>query len=361
MNAKDLGSHITLGRGRHLIHGIHVAMLVVVFGAILSAGLFTRAKAVPLGARSVTVSTSAISATAEHDFSLTLSTAASVGSISFEYCQESPLFDYTCTAPAGLDLSSAVLSSQSGETGFSIHPSSTSSYLILTRPSSVAIPGIATYDFSNITNPSVVATTFVRVATHASTDASGPRIDEGGLAFATTNPLNVEAYVPPFIILCTGIAVAPDCSNASGASVNLGDLSANFPNTGTSQFAVATNDDAGYNAYILGTTMTSGTFVIPANNSQSPSSPGSSQFGLNLVANTNPAIGDPPSGLGTGIPSTFYDDTDLFRFQNGDLIASSILPTDFNRFTLSYLVNVSQNQSPGLYTTTMTVLGVADF
>jgi len=226
----------------------------------------------------------------------------------------------------------------------------------------VAIPGVSTYVFSNVTNPSQSnSSAFVRVATYASNNGSGTRIDEGGLAFAITNPLNITADIPPYLTLCTGITVSVDCSAADGSSINFGELSENSTAAATSQFAIASNDDTGYNAYILGSTLTSGIHEIPQNNSQSASNRGSGQFGLNLVANSSPTVGGGSDGSGTGIVNTSYDDSDLFKFSSGDLVASSAQSTEFNRFTLSYVVNVSADQPPGLYRATMTILGVADF
>lgn len=317
--------------------------------------------AATFGTRSLSLSTAEAGAVADHNFSLTLVTASSVGSISFEYCQESPLFDYTCTSPDGLDLSSLNLTAQSGETGFSIG-SVTANSVILTRSASVVTPGLSTYYFSNVTNPSEANTSsFVRIATYASTNGSGSRIDEGGMAFSTTGPVNVQAEVPPFLTLCSGVTVDVDCTTIIGNSIDLGELSSSQVNAATSQFAVATNDYSGYNVYVLGNTMTSGVHTIGANNAQALSIPGSSQFGLNLVANTDPLLGSASDGPGTGLVSNNYNDSNLFKFQSGDLISGSIASTDFNRFTITYVVNIPVSQHGGVYSSNLTIMATASF
>lgn len=362
MTPKELGEHINTTIVRRFVHCLHALFILTVLASMLSSAFISSALAVPIGERSLTISTPAAGAVSTHTFSLTLNSAVFIGSLSMEYCQESPIFDDVCTSPMGLSLSGTAISAQTGETGFSIHPTSSVNKIILTRAASIVVPGVSTYVLSGIINPSQSNTsTFVRVATHASSDATGSRIDEGGLAFSTSNPLNVQAAIPPALTLCAGLTVAVDCSVATGPAINFGDLTSATTGKASSQFAIASNDDTGYNAYIMGATMTSGVNQIPPVTTQSVSSVGSGQFGINLVANTNPAIGDSQSGPGTGVVSSNYDDSNLFKFTSGDVVASSSISTDFNRFTLTYIVNVANNQPEGIYTTTMTVLGVANF
>lgn len=313
--------------------------------------------------RTVTISTPLPSAVATHSFTFDIPTTSDIGSIVFEYCSNSPVFFDSCTPPAGLDVSSAVLASQFGNTGFSIdNTDGTATKIVLTRP---VAPGIITsnsYVFSNITNPSFVSpSTFVRISTHASTDGSGPWIDTGGVGFAIQSVFNVGAYVPPFLQLCVGITVSPDCSAISGDSINLGILSSTRANFAQSQFATATNDPTGYNIFALGNTMTSGSNVINSLASPSPSFPGTAQFGINLRANLIPPIGQDPVGLGTAAPTADYNLPNRFTFIPGDNIASSTINTNYNRMTVSYLVNVPSNQAPGIYATTITYLAVVQF
>lgn len=362
MTPKELGEYKTTRAARRLIRSLRAVLIFTVAGSMIISAFISSALAIPIGARSLSISTPAASAVSMHTFSLTLNSAVSVGSFSMEYCQESPIFDDACTSPAGLSLSSVTLSAQSGETGFSIHPASTVNKIILSRVASLVTLGVSTYSFSGVINPSQAnKSTFVRVANYASSDATGARIDEGGLAFSTSNPLNVEAAIPPALTLCTGITVAVDCSSSSGTAIDFGDLSSSTTGRASSQFAISSNDDSGYNAYIMGSTMTSGVNQIPPVTTQTVSTTGSGQFGINLVANTNPAIGEPLTGPGTGMVNTNYDDANLFKFTSGDVVASSIFSTDFNRFTLTYIANVANSQPEGIYTTTMTILAVANF
>jgi hypothetical protein len=319
--------------------------------------------AIDLNLRSVTLSSAVPSAVTTHTFRFSLPTTNDVGSIVLEYCSNSPIIYVSCTAPLNLDTSAAVLASQLGNTGFSIDTAdSTINKIVLTR---AVAPGTLvpnTYVFNNITNPSVSGdTTYVRLSTYASQDGSGAFIDKGAVAFTVQTIFTVGTFVPPFLKLCVGVTVAPDCSSFIGDSVDLGTLSSARANTGQSQFATGTNDPNGYNIYVIGTTMTSGNNIISSLPNPAPSFPGTSQFGINLRANLIPSIGQDPVGLGTGVPTPSYNIQNRFIYNEGDDIASSPLPSDYNRMTVTYLVNVPKNQPPGIYTTTITYLAVVQF
>jgi hypothetical protein len=325
--------------------------------------LHSRSQALHIQNHSVSISTAVVSATASHNFSFTYPSTSSVGSIVLLYCDGGALQPMPCNAPAGLDTSGAVLASQSGNAGFSIDaPNSTSNKIVLTRASSAGATVASTYNFNNIINPSTAnATTYVRISTYATTDGTGPDNDDGAVAFATVDKFQVGAFVPPFIKLCVGITVAADCSSISGNSINLGILSSSATRFATSEFAAGTNSFTGYNIFALGTTMTSGNNVIPAINPAGTSKVGTSQFGLNLRANTSPALGANPQGAGTGVPLAGYNTPNIFKFQNGDNISSSNLATDYSKMTTSYVVNINSAQAAGIYATTITYLAVGEF
>jgi hypothetical protein len=154
--------------------------------------------------------------------------------------------------------------------------------------------------------------------------------------------------------------VTSNCSSSDGLGINVGILKSTQANSGTTQAGAATNDESGYTLSVLGNTMTAGNNTIPALNTPTASAPGTGQFGINLRANTNPAVGQNPSG-GSGAPTSPYNQPNLFTFVSGDAIATSPLPTDFTVYTISYLVNIPAGQAPGTYSTTMTYVAVASF
>jgi hypothetical protein len=294
--------------------------------------------------------------------SFTYATAASVGSLAFEYC-DSPVFDYSCAAPNGLDVTSAGLDGQSGNTGFSIDSlNTTANRLVLTRPAVITATVASQYDFSNITNPSTAGqTVYVRIATYTSIDGSGAYTDNGAVAFAMNAPFSIGAAVPPFLQLCAGVTVTSNCSSASGDRINLGNLSTGSTKAGTSQFAGGTNAVSGYTVFIQGTTMTSGNNTIKALSTQTPSFPGNNQFGINLRDNSVPNVGANTSGPGSASPMANYNTANLYKYLNGEAIARSTLPSDYNRMTVSYVININDSQPPGVYASTFTYLATATF
>ena len=344
-------------RFSYLVHAILYTVVLLLFA-------YSRALAIPeLSNRSIQSSSGIPSAQVTQTISFSMTTLGTLGSIEFEHCTNSPFIGTPCTAPAGLSLSTAALAAETNNTGFSIDLiNSTVNRIVLTRVPGAALAGQNSYSFNSITNPSAAnQTVFIRMATYASTDASGARSDTVAVAYSTQGAFIVGAFVPPFLLFCAAVTVSTDCSSTNGSLISLGELVTNQTKYATSQFSGATNDPAGFAVYIIGQTMTAGNQIIPALASPSGSVTGVSQFGINLRANASPSVGSNPSGAGTSVINTNYNTPNLFMFNNGDQLTNSPISTDFNLQTVSYIVNVSNAQAPGYYATTMTYLAVAAF
>ncbi len=167
--------------------------------------------------------------------------------------------------------------------------------------------------------------------------------------------------MPPFLIFCSGVTVAADCGTINGSNADFGSFSKTAVKTVNTQFAVATNDPTGYAIYVTGTTLTSGNNTINAMSTKDISRVGQEQFGLNLRQNSSPSSGSEVTGVGTGVPLGDYSDVNNFTYRSGDMIARSPLSTDFNRFTVTYIANIAEDQPPGLYSTTLSYLAVVQF
>lgn len=322
-------------------------------------------KAADLISRSITLGSSFPSENTTHTFRFTTATASNIGSIQFEYCSNSPLFIDPCTAPAGLNVLSAGIANQAGLTGFSVSGATSSSNLIITRPA-IAVPSgtTASFVFSNIINPSTPnEVDYVRITVFDGINATGSVIDTGAVVFVVDDRFNIDAYVPPYLTFCTGVTVSLDCTTATGFLVDLGEFSPLSTSTTTTQMSAATNDPTGYNIFVSGQTIISGSNIIPALATQSSSQPGQSQFGINLRANTNPSVGSNPNAgaVASGAPAPNYNISNQFRFNSGERIAGSTSSTGYNRYTISYIVNVSNDQNPGFYATTLTYTAIASF
>jgi hypothetical protein len=346
----------------------HLPKLQIFLGIFLVLAIFLSQFGAPANAyistRSVVVSSSLPSANILQDFQFDLLGNPALGSIMFEYCSNTPLLELPCVPPIGYNSSGANIQFQSGETSFSIHPNTALSpnIVILTRPPTPSTIGTKNYRLGNIINTSQSkTTTYVRIRTFPTTNATGPHSDFGAVAYSTQNTVSVAVYVPPFLTMCSGVTVAVDCTSSVGSVVDMGELSRTDANSAETQFSIATNSYNGYSALLVGSTMTAGNKVIPALTASSISQPGTGQFGVNLKKNTVPNVGKEVSGVGSGAPSSGYDQPNVFRFQQGDTIASSPISTEWTRYTLSYLVNVSPSLPAGRYAATLTVIATTTF
>lgn len=329
---------------------------------VLSISVTPMASAVDLTSRSILLGSSFSSEVTNHRFKFTTVTPSNIGSVQIEYCSNTPLFGFACVAPAGLNTSSVAILSQSGVTGFSVSPLTTASTIILNRAVSFNGPSAIDINLGNITNPSTDdEVDYVRISVFDNINATGNDFDRGSVVFVVEDRFNIDAYVPPYLTFCVGVTVALNCSNTTGFLANFGEFSRFSPATVTSQMAAATNDESGYNIFINGQTMTSGNNTIVALGSPTASNPGSSQFGINLQLNNNPSVGSNTNGIGQGVPAVGYNTSNLFKFVNGDKIAGSPITTDYNRYTVSYLVNVPDKQAPGVYASTFSYTAVATF
>ena len=110
-----------------------------------------------------------------------------------------------------------------------------------------------------------------------------------------------------------------------------------------------------------GQTLTAGNEIITPLATSTASNPGTSQFGINLVSNSSPSVGANVGGPGVGRATANYRVQNRYRFVNGERVAFAPLPAAFNRYTVSYVVNVSEDQAPGVYSSTITYTAIASF
>ncbi len=319
-----------------------------------------------------------------HLFSFTVPSTGNVGSIKFEYCT---VAIGACVTPAGLDTTSATMGSQSGATGFTLNNSTNGAPYITRSAASISSGTAVAYQLLSVTNPdnsscfggtppaSNNCTFFVRISTYSSTNVSTGLTDTGIVAASTSTQITLTGTMPESLVFCTGGTVTttggiPDCATATSGALTFNQLfSPTDTATATSQMAASTNAGSGYHSCVNGDTLTSGLNTISAMGGSTTGTRGTSQFGLNLKANTTststPAIGTEvaPASNGTnykGRSLTGYDTVDNFKFVTGDSIADSAQGgaggTDAQIFTVSYIVNVPGSQSAGTYTTTLTYI-----
>lgn len=342
-------------------------ILGVIFGALLllHAGgvLFVSSTAgLQVLNRELKMSNASAGEIVEYTLSFDTRTITNIGSIRLQLCSNSPLYGDVCTAPIGSDFSSATVSAQSGLTGFSKSPLSTTNELILTRPSTPASATTARYTIQTVKNPDNPGTYYGRIETFSSVDATGVPIDYGGLSYSINGGLNVTATVPPYLLFCTGTQIQPyDCSTAMGDYIDFGEFSPSITNTGQTKFLVGTNAEYGYTVRVTGTTLMSGVNVITPLVNPDSSRKGTSQFGLNLRANTTPPSGAEVQGPGSASVAPGYNTPNMYKFISGDVVASSTTTDAYRLYTANYVVNVDRNQAPGYYVSTLVYIALASF
>lgn len=285
-----------------------------------------------------------------------------LGSIELEICTNDPFPGTPCTVPASLNFIGSSVANQSGITGFSVQPATTSNKLILGRTPNVEPSGMIQIDIFGVQNPTPDGTYYGRIRTFASNDGSGVSIDTGGLAIAINPQYTISTEVPPYLLFCSGITITGlQCSTATGSYVDVGELSPNRVNSATSQLLIGTNAGPGFIISITGTPPTAGNNVIPGLSTKSASAPGTSQFGINLVYNSSPQLGQDPAGPGLAQPTADYGTSNRFKYTSGDIIVSRNGTSDFRKFTVSYIINVSSSQNPGIYNTSLLYTALATF
>jgi hypothetical protein len=348
--------------------------------------------------------------TVNHFFQFTVpGSNSTIGSIKFEYCT---LAAGTCTLPGDslngneVDTTSATLLNETGATGFTM-VSTTNGAPYLTRTAAVIGDGstdtAVTYRLGNIVNPSDLdnpnLTFFVRISTYTGTDGATGLVDSGTVAASTATQIELTGVMPESLIFCTGATIdvntsdLPVCSTATSGAVSFNQLFSPQTTTwATSQMAASTNATTGYAITVNGPTMTSGGNTIdPIGGTSATSSPGAGQFGLNLVDDSaDTTIGttspnpityytDPDSHGGgdvypaanadnyRGQPKANFDTVSSYAFDDttANIIAASdnggAGPTDGQRFTVTYIVNVPGSQAAGTYTSTLTYICTPTF
>lgn len=315
-----------------------------------------------LSDRSLQLSDSRAGATGRYTFRFTPPTNMPIQTVLMQICANDPFLTTPCTPPAGLDASGAVLLNQTGDVGFSLSGQSTANQLVLERSLAPSNAGPNSYEFDGIINPSASGSYYVRLQTFASNNLADESNGYGGIAFAINSGIDVNATVPPYLLFCVGVTVQGyNCNSVSGNYVDFGEFSSRQASQGSTQMLAATNAGDGYTIRVNGRTLTSGNNVIPGLTGADVSRPGVSQFGMNLRANTAPQGGIDVNGAGAGMPTNGYNQPNFFRFNTGDVVAASTAPDDARKYTTTYVVNISRDQSPGVYVSTMTYIALGSF
>lgn len=137
--------------------------------------------------------------------------------------------------------------------------------------------------------------------------------------------------------------------------IDLGILSAGETKTGTATFSVGSYNADGYVVQTVSPPPTYEGRSLNPITSASSSQTGTEQFGMNLVANTDPAniganpVQIPDSSFSFGYVATGYDTPNQYQYNEGDVLARSDSSSGVTDFTLSYIANISNTTPSGEY------------
>lgn len=337
--------------------------IIVIVVTVLATSALLQAQGSQLKDRSLKLSDARASATAVYNFSYRSTALDTIQTVAFEVCSNNAFPGTPCTAPTGLDMTNTSLISQSGDEGFSISASlSTANRVVLTRPPLVSSLETSTYVFDNVKNPSQIGSYFVRILTYPDGSLSSEPTNYGALSFAINSNISVTATVPPYLLFCAGVKVAGnDCENVTGNYIDFGEFNSRQASQASTQMLASTNAKDGYSVRLSGTTLTSGNNIIPALFGADVSRPGTSQFGMNLRANSAPQGGVDPVGTGAGTPVSGYNQINFYKFNDGDVVAVSLAPDYARKYTSTYVVNINKSQAPGVYVSTVTYIALGNF
>ena len=150
--------------------------------------------------------------------------------------------------------------------------------------------------------------------------------------------------------------------------VDLGVLNTSSPAAASANFSASSYLSNGYVVRVHGSppTNNSGGHTLDAMDGAGGSVPGVEQFGINLVANSNPGIGanpmqEPDDTFSFGAPTTAYGQEDVFKYEDGDVIAESTTATGQTNYTMSIIANVANSTPGGRFRTVLVIQVITMF
>lgn len=141
----------------------------------------------------------------------------------------------------------------------------------------------------------------------------------------------------------------------SNTNVDLGLLTSSTTKTATASFSVKSYLADGYVVKQTSPGPTNGGYTLHGLTTPTASAAGQEQFGINLVANTQPTtFGSAPTQapdatFGHGQVANDYKTANLFKYVQNDTIAYSDTSSGTTNYTISYIFNVSNLTAGGQY------------
>ncbi len=328
-----------------------IMMLAIILPSLSQGKVF----AAQLASRSITLSdsgasggsiTTGVGSGTGVTYKVGFTTSATANSLVIDFCSQSPIIADTCTAPTGLNATSATLAAVTGNigsTGWTV-TGSTSQVKIANSTGTAAAAGPQVFTLSGLTNPSTTGAFYARIytfstasyGTYTSATAPGNYVDYGGIALSTNQIISITARVQETLSFCVSGAApvtwvtSHDCQDPQAAvspAITLGHgtptptLDQTAVDSGTVYSQLSTNATNGAVISMRNSNITCGglsanggaTCAIPAvGSTASAIVAGTADFGMAV----GPSVDD-ASGVGTLTPAATYYNSADYTFTGG--------------------------------------------
>jgi len=143
-----------------------------------------------------------------------------------------------------------------------------------------------------------------------------------------------------------------------GKNNDLGIVKSEATATASAAMTVRSYLSSGYVVQLVGTPPKIAEHTITNLAVPAQSQAGTEQFGVNVVKNTNPAVGDDPvqvpdNTFAFGSVADDYATANFFTYNDGDIIVSSNVSSGETDYVMSFILNVAPSTPAGLYTSTL--------
>lgn len=142
----------------------------------------------------------------------------------------------------------------------------------------------------------------------------------------------------------------------SNTNVDLGSLSSTSTKTATANFTVKAYLSHGYSVVNASDPPANNGYIMQSISTvPTAPSPGTEQFGINLVSNTTPITFGadktyvPDSTFSNGLVAPDYSNHNLFIYRKNDVVAYSTASSSYTNYTVSYIFNISTVTPGGTY------------
>lgn len=153
----------------------------------------------------------------------------------------------------------------------------------------------------------------------------------------------------------------------SNTNIDLGTLSPTSTKAAQATFSVEAYLSHGYVVTTVSDPPTNGSHQLAPIASPAAPTPGTEQFGINLVANTVPTtfgadpVYVPDSTFSFGQVAANYDTPNTYMYAKGDTVAFSDSSSSDTTYTVSYIFNISHVTPGGTYTLHHVLVATATF